>query len=222
MISVVCVSDTHGRHAELTDKVRDSDILIHAGDFTRFANKKHATAFNEWLGHLPHRHKLVVLGNHEQNADWVGDARAILFNGTVLLDDSVSLDFGDRGVVCVHGTRFAWPESPDEAEAATGSSPRSRSGSRYNFPDGVDVVVAHGPAKGYVDGGAGCPSLLAAVKRAGPTLVVSGHIHAAHGMDEGTGGAAGTTFINAANVKKGYSIGWEPICMHIVPKAARP
>jgi hypothetical protein len=38
----------------------------HAGDFTMFSESMKAVAdFNDWLGELPHRHKIVVPGNHE-------------------------------------------------------------------------------------------------------------------------------------------------------------
>jgi len=33
-VRIVCLSDTHGRHARLS--VPDGDILIHAGDFMAF------------------------------------------------------------------------------------------------------------------------------------------------------------------------------------------
>eukprot|EP00035_Acanthoeca_spectabilis_P011896 m.209628 g.209628 ORF g.209628 m.209628 type:complete len:262 (-) comp15475_c0_seq3:4605-5390(-) len=202
-VSVVCISDTHGRHAELT--IPPGDVLIHAGDFTRFGTRAHAADLNEWAASLPHTHKLVVLGNHEQNAPWVSSVRDILTQWTVLLDESVALDCGDRGTLMVHGTRFAWPVEP--------GVPLSQASS-FSFPSLTDVVVAHGPAKGFVDGGAGCPALLQAIRKVSPSLVVSGHVHAAHGVSSD----GPITFANAANVKKGYSIGWEPIVLSVVPK----
>jgi hypothetical protein len=42
----------------------------HTGDFTRFGKEEDAIDFNQWLGTLPHTHKLVVNGNHEANAGW--------------------------------------------------------------------------------------------------------------------------------------------------------
>ena len=76
---IVCISDTHGKHADLDD-VPDGDVLIHAGDYTTFGKEVHARAFNEWLGTLPHPHKLVVNGNHEANAPWLLYAAEILSN----------------------------------------------------------------------------------------------------------------------------------------------
>ena len=70
--TIVCISDTHGLHRDLTP-VPDGDILIHAGDFTRFGDIDDVLEFNAWLGELPHKHKIVVFGNHESGStrDWV-------------------------------------------------------------------------------------------------------------------------------------------------------
>ena len=82
-VRIVCISDTHGKHADLDD-VPDGDVLIHAGDYTTFGKEVHARASNEWLGTLPHPHKLVVNGNHEANAPWLLYAAEILSNATLL------------------------------------------------------------------------------------------------------------------------------------------
>jgi 3',5'-cyclic AMP phosphodiesterase CpdA len=52
---IVCVSDTHGRHREIT--VPDGDVLVHAGDLTRYGRLDEARDVNDWLRTLPHRHK---------------------------------------------------------------------------------------------------------------------------------------------------------------------
>ena len=82
---IVILSDTHGQHRRL-DCVPDGDILIHAGDWTRFGNKEDVVDFNEWLGTLPHRYILCVEGNHEYNASWMksGETGALLSNAIFL------------------------------------------------------------------------------------------------------------------------------------------
>ena len=72
--------DSHRKHFEL--KVPDADVLIHTGDFCKWntrqvqsqsqrrtltiiSSKKDVVEFNKWLGTLPHKHKLVVGGNHD-------------------------------------------------------------------------------------------------------------------------------------------------------------
>jgi hypothetical protein len=63
----VCISDTHGKHDSID--VPDGDVLIHAGDFTHNGTHRQIQRFNDWLGSLPHRHKIVIAGNHELSLD---------------------------------------------------------------------------------------------------------------------------------------------------------
>ena len=50
-------------------KIPEGDVLIHAGDFTRCGNLQEVREFNKWLETLPHKHKLVIAGNHELSFD---------------------------------------------------------------------------------------------------------------------------------------------------------
>mmetsp|Transcript_102675 Transcript_102675/g.329070 ORF Transcript_102675/g.329070 Transcript_102675/m.329070 type:complete len:127 (-) Transcript_102675:295-675(-) len=80
------------------------------------------------------------------------------------------------------------------------------SGNPYydQIPEGTSILIAHGPAAGCADGGKGCSSLLEAVRRVKPVLVVSGHVHFAHGaaaLQLPTGER--TIFLNAANCGSG-------------------
>ena len=63
-----------------------------------------------------------------------------------------------------------------------------------------------------VDGGSGCPSLFRAARRVQPKLVVSGHIHMAHGVvREGE-----VTFVNAALAGKGHGkLHFEPVVIEL-------
>merc|ERR550514_130323 len=105
-ITCVLISDTHGHHRKLT--IPPGDVLIHAGDFTAFGREEHARDFNAWLGTLPHKHKIVVFGNHESNAEWSKRTAELLSNATFLCNEEVSLPFGER-MLRVHGTDFFWP-----------------------------------------------------------------------------------------------------------------
>ena len=51
--------------------IPDGDVLIHAGDFTRCGHLQEVKEFNTWLGTLPHKHKIVIAGNHELSFDQV-------------------------------------------------------------------------------------------------------------------------------------------------------
>lgn len=49
--------------------IPDGDIFIHAGDFTKCGRQVEVIDFNNWIGLLPHKHKLVIAGNHELSFD---------------------------------------------------------------------------------------------------------------------------------------------------------
>lgn len=196
-VRIVCISDTHGCHRDLGD-LPSGDILIHAGDFTKFGKLEHVEDFNEWLGSLPFEHKIVVNGNHENNADWQPRVRDLLSNATFLKAEGTTV----RGLT-IYGTDFCWPMKTESPLYAL-------------IPQNADVVVAHGPAKGLSDAGMGCIALRWAMARVRPRAVISGHIHHAHGVSEGLGTLRGTTFVNAANCgKEGYRIGWGPIVIDL-------
>jgi 3',5'-cyclic AMP phosphodiesterase CpdA len=87
-LRLVLLSDTHQLHREVD--VPAGDILIHAGDFTLFSESMDEVAdFNHWLGGLPHRHKIVVPGNHESFLEADPSRRSMLSNAIVLIDEGI-------------------------------------------------------------------------------------------------------------------------------------
>ena len=60
---IVAISDTHLKHNDLD--VPDGDILIHAGDSTKRGQLEQIESVNYWLGTLPHKHKIIIAGNHD-------------------------------------------------------------------------------------------------------------------------------------------------------------
>lgn len=61
----------------------------------------------------------------------------------------------------VFGTDFFWP--------MTSPNPYYE-----QIPGHIDIIISHGPCKGFADGGSGCETLLQHVHRANPRLVVGG------------------------------------------------
>lgn len=69
-IRVVAVSDTHSRQRKIkADRIPGGDILIHAGDMTLVGKCNALRSFREWIGKQPHRHKIVIAGNHDLSLD---------------------------------------------------------------------------------------------------------------------------------------------------------
>jgi predicted phosphodiesterase len=177
---LVCVADTHLYERGLPP-VPDGDVLIHAGDMLQhgtMAELQHAAA---WLRAQPHAHKLVIAGNH----DWClqrtpGPARALLEDaGVVYLQDSAATLEGLR----VWGS----PWQPEFFDWAFNLPRGEALAAKWALvPAGIDVLVTHGPPRGYGDrvgrGHEGCDDLRAALDRIEPALHVFGHIHEDGGL----------------------------------------
>lgn len=177
---IVCISDTHGKHHRLLD-LPEGDVLVHAGDFCNQGTLAEVQEFGKWLATLPYRHRIVVAGNH----DWPFErtprkARAALRSATYLQDKGVEIDgvrfWGSPWQPVFYNWAFNLPRGPKLAEKWA------------LIPDGTDVVITHGPPRGYGDQclsngfNAGCDDLLVALERCGARLHVAGHIHEGYGV----------------------------------------
>lgn len=95
LMRIICISDTHNNHRDL--EIPKGEILIHAGDSSLWGNIKHLYDFNDWLGSLPHRYKIVISGNHDLPLQRSNDlsslfkAREILSNAIYLQDEETIL-----------------------------------------------------------------------------------------------------------------------------------
>jgi hypothetical protein len=171
-LTIVCISDTHELHRELS--VPSGDILIHAGDFTMFSKSASAILdFNEWLGDLPHRWNILLPGNHEFFLEADASRRSLISNATVLINEGVEI-----AGLKIWGS----PVTPLYGGAFGLSSPADRAQLYAEIPEDVDILVTHGPPYGILDRSpgtlhhAGCPQLLEAVTRLKPRLHVFGHV----------------------------------------------
>jgi predicted phosphohydrolase len=206
-LTIVCISDTHELHRELD--VPNGDILIHAGDFTMFSKSAVAILdFNEWLGDLPHRWKILIPGNHEFFLEADLSRRSLISNATVLINDDIE----------VAGLKI-WgsPLTPLYGGAFGLSSPADRARLYAEIPDDVDILVTHGPPYGILDRSpgtlhhVGSPQLLEAVTRLKPRLHVFGHVHGAHGLVS----IDDTLFVNAALLGPGGDLSASPIVLRM-------
>ncbi|GJQ84226.1 hypothetical protein Trydic_g2894 [Trypoxylus dichotomus] len=68
-VRFVCMSDTHSLVHNIKFNIPDGDVFIHAGDFSKCGHVDEVKEFNRWLGTLPHKHKIVICGNHELSFD---------------------------------------------------------------------------------------------------------------------------------------------------------
>jgi Icc-related predicted phosphoesterase len=189
-LRLVLLSDTHELHRDVD--VPPGDILLHAGDFSFFSKSIRAIEdFNDWLGELPHRSKAIVPGNHEFFLEADPSERSLLSNATVLINEGIQVE-----ELRIWGS----PVTPLYGGAFGLSFAKDRKRLYAQIPEGIDVLITHGPPYGILDLGPGshlhqgCPELLDAVMRVGPKLHVFGHIHGAYGVFQ----TQHTTFVNAS------------------------
>ena len=135
--------------------------------------------FDDWLGELPHRHKVVVPGNHELILQANPARRSLILNATVLIDEAVAIEgFNIWGspVTPLLGGAFGIPSSRD----------RTRHWAR--IPEDLHVLITHGPPFGILDRSPGeqefmgDPELRDAVHVLRPKLHVFGHVHGGYGQ----------------------------------------
>jgi Icc-related predicted phosphoesterase len=192
---IVCVSDTHSRHDAI--RVPDGDLLIHAGDGTKRGTRDQVESLDRWLGSLPHRHKVLIAGNHDFAFERDATARTWIRHATYLQDEEV----------VVEGLRI-WgsPWQPRFFDWAFNRDRGRDIASVWKLiPNGTDILVTHGPPLGILDmteadEAVGCEDLLEHVRRVRPKLHVFGHIHEAYGRTE----QDGTIFVNAASCDLAY------------------
>ena len=209
-IKIVCISDTHNHQLKLPP----SDVLIHAGDLTESGTWQEIQTQLTWLSSQPHRHKVIVAGNHDVALDeafldkyprWKrGEARTLhdldwgsvryLQDATLELDLRTDCSSGESKHRTADKTEtrrklliYGSPKTPRHGVSAF-QYPREQDVWNNSIPHDVDIVVAHGPPRLHLDARdsyrAGCPFLAREVARVRPKLVVFGHIHASYGREE--------------------------------------
>ena len=171
----VAMADTHGRHRKL--EVPDADVLIHAGDLTGRGTRPQVEDALKWLQSLPHRHKVLVAGNHDfLYEDEAAVAQALTRDaGIIYLCDSETTVEGVRIWGSPWQPRFFdWAFNLDRGEPLD---------AKWRLiPEGIDVLITHGPPAGYgdlCDDGrrVGCEDLLKHLSRLKPRVHLFGHIH---------------------------------------------
>jgi predicted MPP superfamily phosphohydrolase len=107
-IRIVCISDTHTH----TPQIPDGDLLIHAGDLTNAGTVKDIQAQLDWLNSLPHKHKVIIAGNHDsyfdpksrQSVDKESGAKLNYYNINYLENQSLQLKFRGPRLLNLYGS----------------------------------------------------------------------------------------------------------------------
>lgn len=203
---LVCISDTHLRH---DFDIPEGEVLIHAGDACLRGSKPEFEVFSKWFCSLPHKHKVFVAGNHDFFCQLKPRLTKKLLSGCHYLHDSE---------VTIEGYRFygsPWqPEFFNWAFNLPRGEPLRQKWAM--IPDGIDVLVTHGPPYGIGDltvraENVGCQDLRRELARVKPKVHVFGHIHNCYGITD----YAGTKHINASICGENYKPDNKPIVIDL-------
>eukprot|EP01080_Neovahlkampfia_damariscottae_P005590 gene5590-9406_t len=93
---IVCLADTDKiKIKDLISKklIPDGNFFIHCGDFSNCGTEEELKEFNNHIGMLTHKYKIIICGNRDYydhlNAEKIQE---ILFNGIYLQDSMVELE----------------------------------------------------------------------------------------------------------------------------------
>ena len=176
------ISDTHTNHSQLM--VPDNiDLVIHSGDATNHSdpvrNEREMYSFLNWFSCLEIEHKIFVAGNHDTSIE------RGLITGNYINNLGIRYLFNESIIVNSFNI-WGSPRTPTYGNWAF-MKPRNTINRVWEFiPDNTDIVVTHGPPKGFLDitnrrdnlqEQCGCGALAKRITEIKPKLVCFGHIH---------------------------------------------
>lgn len=222
MYRITAISDTHGRHSQVTPFLDGGDILIHAGDISSMGYNEEITNFCKWFDAIDnYTLKVFIAGNHDygfqQRASEVMEIVNSYKTITYLQDDWVGFQKGDLKEIRIWG-------SPWQPEFHSWAFNLPRNGIELELkwkkiPKNTDILITHGPAWGYVDmvvgeyQHLGCEKLIERISTLNTPIHICGHIHSGYGRQ--TNGE--TTFINASVLNERYIFTQRPITFDYNP-----
>ncbi len=179
-MKIVAISDTHGFHNQLT--IPDGDVLVHGGDLSHgTGTPQQVWDFNKWLGTLPHKHKVMIPGNHdfpfENDPEF---CRKVMTNCHLLINEEIVIDgvkfWGSPVTPWFHDWAYNVQRGEDIAAVWK------------KIPDDTDVLITHGPPFDVLDKvergnfPVGCEELAKRVIQVAPKVHIFGHIHEGYGQ----------------------------------------
>lgn len=203
-MKIVAISDTHGMHRQLT--IPDGDVLIHSGDFAGNGSFSEFKDFCVWLGGLPHKHKIVVAGNHDRRLESTNTR-----DKSIAIISEVATYLQDSSIVIDSVKFYGSPWQPEFCNWAFNLPRGEALKEKWDMiEEDTNVLITHGPPHTILDhcdgGHVGCEELLKRVNNLAYnnlTHHIFGHIHEGYGTME----RLGVKMINASNCTGRY----EPI-----------
>lgn len=207
---IYAISDTHNVYKNLI--VSKCDLLISAGDYSFRGTEQETKNFHEWLNDQPAKYIISVMGNHE-----LGPEKDFELHKSLALEVCPRVHFIEEGLIEIEGLKI-WCSAYTPAFCNWAYNLYSDEELRHHWnkiPEGIDILVTHGPAYGMLDEvfcppsyeeHKGCKELWNAVLKIKPKAHVFGHLHYHYGQLEFNG----TKFYNVANCNDSYKIERQP------------
>jgi len=213
---ITLISDTHGKHNQITQDLPGGDLLLHAGDISSMGYQHEVQQFCKWFNNVEnYDHKIFIAGNHDwgfqNNVEKIMEIVNSYKTVDYIQDETISVG-DDEKMVNIYGSpwqpefynwAFNLPKNGVELAAKWDA-----------IPDNTDILITHGPAFGVLDTVAGkmwdnlgCQILTNKIKSIKPKIHVCGHIHSGYGYYfDGD-----THFINASVLNEAYQYTNKPI-----------
>lgn len=213
---ITVISDTHGKHNQITQDLPGGDLLLHAGDISSMGYQHEVQQFCKWFNNVEnYAHKIFIAGNHDwgfqNNVEKIMEIVNSYKTVTYIQDETVSVG-DDKKMVNIYGSpwqpefynwAFNLPKNGNELAAKWDA-----------IPDNTDILITHGPAFGVLDTVAGkmwdnlgCQLLTDKIKTIKPKIHLCGHIHSGYGyFFDGD-----THFLNASVLNEAYQYTNKPL-----------
>ena len=215
---ITCISDTHTKHKYINTRAfENTDILIHAGDFTGNGTNHQAVDFLKWFEALPIKHKVFVAGNHDEictSSMWAKLLTQFAPSCHYLYNSSVTITGYKIWGSPYSNTFGQWAFMRDDDELSK---------IWRSIPTDTDIVITHGPAYGNADkveyaigrdpnvGSLSLYNKLAKLRKL--KLHITGHIHESAGTHLGLWPTVNASICDLSYVPCNY-----PISIHLEDK----
>lgn len=217
-MKIVCISDTHNQHSFINNDILKNedgaiDTIIHAGDISLRGTRNEISPFLNWYNKLPFKNKILIAGNHDFFFE-TGDKDVL----KQMLSYHKGITYLNDSGVEIDGIKF-WgsPVQPWFYNWAFNRVEEAIKPHWDMIPSDTNVLITHGPIKGYLDrtirgDSTGCPHLRDRIlDLTNLKLHVCGHIHEGYGKYD----AFGCQLVNASVLDHNYKMSNAPILVEI-------
>lgn len=144
-MKITCLSDTHMHHKKIN--MPETDMIIHAGDFTYHGEFDEVKKFLQWYGEQKANHKLLICGNHEVEIS----KQPFQLLQQMCENEGIQL-LNNTHTVIKGLTIFGSPNSLKFGNGWVYNSTENELENIYSniLPD-TNIVITHGPAYGKLD-----------------------------------------------------------------------